>query len=209
MLSVEYRRPPETAFPGTFDDCHAATRWAAENIAQLGGDGNRLAVAGDSAGGNLAAAVALACRDQGPELAGQFLIYPATDLAGGYASQTENVKYSSRAQNAEGYFLTSDAMRWFAGQYVPRSADALDPRASPMLSRNLKGLPPAVICTAEFDPLRDEGEAYAEALKQAGVHVSYFREPGMVHGYFSMAAASPAAAEAGRRARAAFKAIVG
>ena len=209
VLSVDYRRPPETAFPGTFDDCLAATRWAAENIAELGGDGERLAVAGNSAGGNLAAAVALACRDQGPRLAGQFLIYPATDLAGGYASQTENAKYPSRAQNAEGYFLTSEAMRWFAGQYVPRSADALDPRASPMLSRDLKGLPPAVICTAEFDPLRDEGEAYAEALKQAGVRVTYFREPGMIHGYFSMAAASPAAAEAGRRARAAFKAMMG
>jgi len=209
VLSVEYRRPPETAFPGTFDDCLAATRWAAENISELGGDADRLAVAGNSAGGNLAAAVALACRDHGPRLAAQFLIYPATDLAGGYASETENAKYPSRVQNAEGYFLTSAAMRWFAGQYVPRSADALDPRASPMLSRDLKGLPSAVICTAEFDPLRDEGEAYAKALRQAGVHVSYFREPGMIHGYFSMGAASPAAAEAGRKARAAFKTIVG
>ena len=209
VLSVEYRRPPETPFPGTFDDCLAATRWVAENIGELGGDGHRLAVAGDSAGGNLAAAVALACRDQGPRLAGQFLIYPATDLAGGYASPTENAKYPSRAQNSEGYFLTSAAMRWFTGQYVPRPADALDQRASPMQSRDLKGLPPAVICTAEFDPLRDEGEAYAKALEQAGVRVAYFREPGMVHGYFSMGAASPAAAEAGRRARAAFKAMMG
>ena len=209
VLSVEYRRPPETPFPGTFDDCLAATRWAAEHIGELGGDGHRLAVAGDSAGGNLAAAVALACRDQGPRLAGQFLIYPATDLAGGYASPAENAKYPSRAQNAEGYFLTTAAMRWFAGQYVPKSADALDPRASPMLSRDLKGLPPAVICTAEFDPLRDEGEAYAKALEQAGVRVAYFREPGMVHGYFSMGASSAAAAEAGRRARAAFKAMLG
>jgi acetyl esterase len=209
VVSVDYRRPPETAFPGTFDDCLAATKWAAANIAKLGGDGKRLAVAGDSAGGNLAAAVAIACRDQALRLAGQFLIYPATDLAGGYASHSENAKYPSRTQNAEGYFLTSDAMRWFAGQYVPRPADARDPRASPKLSPDLKGLPPAVICTAEFDPLRDEGEAYAEALKQAGVRVAYFREPGMVHGYFSMGAASPAAAEAGRRARAAFKAMVG
>jgi acetyl esterase len=183
VLSVDYRRPPETAFPGTFDDCLAATRWAAENIAELGGEGNRLAVAGDSAGGNLAAAVALACRDQGPRLAGQFLIYPATDLAGGYASPTENAKYPSRVQNAEGYFLTSEAMRWFAGQYVSRSADAMDPRASPMLSRDLKGLPPAVICTAEFDPLRDEGEAYARKLKEAGVQVDAVRYNGTIHDF--------------------------
>jgi acetyl esterase/lipase len=209
VLSVDYRRPPETQFPGTFDDCLAATRWAAENIGELGGDGHRLAVAGDSAGGNLAAAVALACRNQGPRLAGQFLIYPATDLVGGYASPAENAKYPSRAQNSEGYFLTTSAMRFFAGQYVPKSADTLDPRASPILSRDLKGLPPAVICTAEFDPLRDEGEAYAKALEQAGVRVVYFREPGMVHGYFSMGAASAAAAEAGLRARAAFKAMLG
>lgn len=100
-------------------------------------------------------------------------------------------------------------MRRFAGQYVPRPADALDPRASPILSRDLKGLPPAAICTAEFDPLRDQGEAYAKALEQAGVRVAYFREPGMVHGYFSMGAASAAAAEAGRRACAAFKAMLG
>src|SRR5262245_2318188 len=209
VLSVDYRRPPETLFPGTFDDCLAATRWAAENTGELGGDGHRLAVAGDSAGGNLAAAVALACRDQGLRLAGQFLIYPATDLAGGYAAPAENAKYPSRTQNAEGYFLTTAAMCWFAGQYVPKPADALDPRASPMLNRDLKGLPPAVICTAEFDPLRDEGEAYASAMQQAGVRVAYFREPGMVHGYFTMGAASAAAAEAGRRARAAFNAMLG
>ena len=208
VLSVDYRRPPETPFPGTFDDCLAATRWAAQNIADLGGDGGRLAVAGDSAGGNLAAAVALACRDHGPQLVGQFLIYPATDLAGGYASPAENAKYPSRAQNAEGYFLTTEAMRWFAGQYVPRSADAIDPRACPLRAGDLKGLPPAVICTAELDPLRDEGEAYAKALEQAGVRVVYLREPGMVHGYFSMGAVSPAAAEAGRRARAAFKSML-
>ncbi len=98
VLSVEYRRPPETPFPGTFDDCLAATRWVAENIGELGGDGHRLAVAGDSAGGNLAAAVALACRDQGPRLAGQFLIYPATDLAGGYASPSRKREISVTAR---------------------------------------------------------------------------------------------------------------
>jgi acetyl esterase len=208
VVSADYRRPPEAPFPGTFEDCLAATAWAAKNIAALGGDAARLAVAGDSAGGNLAAAVAIAARDRGLPLAGQFLVYPATNLAGAYRSGAENARYPSRTENADGYFLTSDAMRWFAGQYVPKAEDASDPRASPLLAADLRGLPQAVICTAEFDPLRDEGEAYARALEQAGVRVVYYRESGMVHGYFSMGGASPAAAAAGQRARAAFKALL-
>jgi acetyl esterase len=209
VLSVDYRRPPETPFPGAFEDCLAATRWAAANIGKLGGDAARLAVAGDSAGGNLAAAVAQASRNGGPRLAAQLLIYPATDLAGNYGAAAENAKYPSRQQNADGYFLTGDAMRFFAGHYSPLLKDSEDPRASPLRSADLRGLPPAVITTAEFDPLRDEGEAYAEALKRAGVDVAYFREPGMVHGYFGMGAASPAADAARRRATAAFKAMLG
>jgi acetyl esterase len=209
VLSVDYRRPPETPFPGAFEDCLAATRWAAANIGKLGGDAARLAVAGDSAGGNLAAAVAQASRTGGPRLAAQLLIYPAVDLAGNYGVAAENAKFPSRQQNAEGYFLTGDAMRFFAGHYLPRLKDSEDPRASPLRSADLTGLPRAVITTAEFDPLRDEGEAYAEALKKAGVDVAYFREPGMVHGYFGMGAASPAADAARRRATAAFKAMLG
>ncbi len=116
------------------------------------------------------------------------------------ASAAENAKYPSRQQNAEGYFLTGDAMRFFAGHYLPRLKDSEDPRASPLRNADLAGLPRAVITTAEFDPLRDEGEAYAEALKKAGVDVAYFREPGMVHGYFGMGAASPAAEAARQRA---------
>src|SRR5882757_6875313 len=115
VVSVDYRRPPETPFPGAFEDCLAATKWAAANVGTLGGDAARLAVAGDSAGGNLAAAVAQACRDGGPRLAAQFLVYPATDLAGTYRSETENAKYRSRGENADGYFLTTDAMRFLAG----------------------------------------------------------------------------------------------
>ena len=205
VLSIDYRRPPETPFPGAFEDCLAATRWAAANIGKLGGDPARLAVAGDSAGGNLAAAVAQASRTGGPRLAAQLLIYPATDLAGNYGAVAENAKFPSRQQNADGYFLTGDAMRFFAGHYLPRLKDSEDPRASPLRNADLAGLPRAVITTAEFDPLRDEGEAYAAALKKAGVDVAYFREPGMVHGYFGMGAASPAADAARLRATAAFK----
>ena len=208
VVSVDYRRPPETPFPGAFEDCLAATKWAAANVAKLGGNAARIAVAGDSAGGNLAAAVAQACRDGGPRLAAQFLVYPATDLLGRYGVAAENARYPSRQENAEGYFLTGDAMRFFASHYLPRPQDGEDPRASPLRSDTLAGVARAVICTAEFDPLRDEGEAYADALKRAGVEVAYFREPGMVHGYFGMGAASAAAEAARQRATAAFKAMV-
>ncbi|MGE0718635.1 MAG: alpha/beta hydrolase [Alphaproteobacteria bacterium] len=208
VVSVDYRRPPETPFPGAFEDCLAATRWAAANVGTLGGDAARIAVAGDSAGGNLAAAVALACRDGGPRLAAQLLIYPATDLLGRYGVAAENARYPSRQENAEGYFLTGEAMRFFAGHYLPRPQDGEDPRASPLRADKLAGVARAVVCTAEFDPLRDEGEAYAEALKRAGVEVAYFREPGMVHGYFGMGAASRAANAARQRATAAFKAML-
>jgi acetyl esterase len=209
VVSVDYRQPPEAPFPAAFEDCLAATRWAAANIATLGGDAARLAVAGDSAGGNLAAAVAQAARREGPKLAAQMLVYPATDLAGGYGVAAENAKYPSRKQNAEGFFLTGGAMRFFAGHYLSQAKDGEDPRASPLRGGDLSGLPRAVITTAEFDPLRDEGEAYADALKRAGVEVAYFREPGMVHGYFGMGAASPAAEAARARATMAFKKMLG
>jgi acetyl esterase len=209
VLSVDYRQPPETPFPGAYEDCLAATRWANANIAKLGGDPARLAVAGDSAGGNLAAAVAQGCRDAGaPPLRAQFLVYPAVDLAGAYGVAVENDRFPSRQENAEGYFLTSDVMRFFAGHYLGGVKNGEDPRASPLRTTDLAGLPPAVVCTAEFDPLRDEGEAYADRLKRAGVEVAYFREPGMIHGYFGMGAASPMADAARQRATAAFKAML-
>jgi len=208
VVSVDYRQPPENPFPRAFEDCLAATQWAARSIAELGGDAARLGVAGDSAGGNLAAAVAQACRVGGPRLAAQLLVYPATDLVGCYGSEAENAKFPSRMENAQGYFLTNDVMRFFAGQYIPNPKDGSDPRASPLRAVDLAGLPPTVICTAELDPLRDEGEAYAKALQRAGVRVAYFREPGMIHGYFSMGAASPAADGARRRACAEFKAML-
>ncbi len=208
VLSVDYRRPPETKFPGAFDDGLAATRWAAANLAELGGDAVRLGVAGDSAGANLAAAIAQACRDGGPPLSAQLLIYPALDAAGNYRSQAENAKYPSRAQNVDGYFLTLDTMQWFADHYLRDDPDGRDPRVSPLRAASLNGLAAAVICTAEFDPLRDEGEAYAKALQRAGVPVAYHREPTLIHGFFGMGNASAVAAEAGRRIRAEFKTML-
>jgi acetyl esterase len=208
ILSVDYRRPPETPFPGAFEDCLAATRWAAAHIAELGGDPLGLGVAGDSAGGNLAAAVAQACRKSGPRLAGQLLVYPAVDAAGNYRSATENAKYPSRAENASGYFLTLEIMQWFVDHYIAEAGAGLDPRVSPLRAADLTGLPPAVICTAGFDPLRDEGEAYVQALRSAGVHVTYYCEPTLIHGFFGMGAVSPAAAEAGQRIRSAFKTVL-
>ena len=205
VLSIDYRRPPEVRFPGAFDDALAATRWALHNIERLGGDARRLAVAGDSAGGQLAASVALGCRDEGLGLKAQLLVYPATDVAGAYKSPGENARYPSREQNAEGFFLTTDAMRFFAGQYLSKDSDGYDWRASPLRAGSFKGLPPTVICTAEFDPLRDEADAYAGALRGAGVEVAHFREPGLIHGYFSLGAVSPAADAARLRACAAFK----
>jgi len=188
VLSVDYRLAPEDAFPAAVDDCLAATHWAAANIDRLGGDSQRIAVAGDSAGGNLAAVVAQQTRDTRPRLAAQLLIYPATDF------EENEHKYPSRVDNAEGFFLTSDDMRWFGENYAA-DADHTDPRLSPAFGK-LEGLPPAVVVTAEFDPLRDEGEAYAEALEKAGVQVVSHRFDGLIHGFFDLAGLSPACAEA-------------
>jgi acetyl esterase len=208
VLSVDYRRPPETRFPGAFEDCLAATRWAAAHCAELGGDPLRLGVAGDSAGGNLAAAVAQACREGGPPLRAQLLVYPVVDVAGNYRSATENAKYRSRAENASGYFLTLEIMQWFADHYLADVGAGLDPRVSPLRAGDLRGLPAAVICTAGFDPLRDEAEAYARALQSVGVRVVYHCERSLIHGFFGMGAVSPTAAEAGQRSRSAFKSML-
>lgn len=187
VVSVAYRLAPEAPFPRAYDDALAATRWCGRRLAELGGDPDRLAIAGDSAGGNLAAAVALACRADGPRLAAQLLLYPAVDLLG---------DYPSRVDNAQGYFLTADDMVWFAEQYLPDQSAAADPRVSPLLAGNLAGVAPAVIGVAEFDPLRDEGVAYASALRAAGVPVVLREFPGLVHGFFGLDPLSGAAAAA-------------
>ena len=189
VVSVDYRLAPETPFPGGYEDCLAAFRRVVETVADLGGDASRIAVAGDSAGGNLAAAVALAARDAGLPLAAQLLLYPAVDFGGDEA-------HPSRAENADGYFLTAEDMRWFSGHYLAEVAAAQDPRASVLRAPDLSGVAPAVVATAEFDPLRDEGEAYAAALEAAGVPVVRRRYDGLIHGFFGMGPVSPACAAA-------------
>lgn len=180
FVSVDYRLAPETKFPGPAEDCYVATTWVEEHAAAIGADRRRIAVAGDSAGGNLAAAVALMARDRGgPALAYQLLIYPVTD---------HSFETASYRDNAEGYLLSRKDMEWFWQHYLAGAADGANPYASPLRAVDLAGLPPASVITAEFDPLRDEGEAFAERLRAAGVATESRRYDGMIHGFFNLAA---------------------
>ncbi len=180
VVSVAYRLAPESPFPAAVDDALAATTWASQNLAALGGN-DALAVAGDSAGGNLAAVVALAMRTR---LAAQLLIYPATLLGTGPAHG-----FPSLEENGTGYFLETRTMRWFYEHYAGHVTEP-DERLSPLLASSFAGVAPAVVVTAEFDPLRDEGEAYARAMAAAGVRVELRRFDGMIHGFFEMGPAS-------------------
>jgi acetyl esterase len=178
VISVDYRLAPEHKFPAAADDAWAATRWIVAHAAPLGVDGPRLAVGGDSAGGNLAAVVALMARDAGgPTIALQVLLYPVTDLG---------AESKSYADFAEGYMLTRDSMRWFRAHYLAGAGDATDWRVSPLRASSLAGLPPALVITAGFDPLRDEGDAYAARLRDAGVTVDSVCFGGMIHGFAGM-----------------------
>jgi len=208
VVSVDYRRPPEVRFPGAFEDALAAVKDVVDRIAEFGGDGKRVGVAGDSAGGNLAAVTAIACRDAGIKLAAQLLVYPVTDAAGNFVDPTENARFPSRAENAEGYFLSRAVMEWFCGHYLANKADGTDWRVSPLRAQNLAGLAPAVVTTAWFDPLRDEGKAYADALSAAGVVTKYHHGAGLIHGYFGLGEASETAKREAQRARADFKALL-
>lgn len=178
VVAMEYRLAPEHKFPAAPEDCYAATQWVAAHATAIGGDPARLALGGDSAGGNLTAVVAQMVRDRGgPVLCCQLLVYPVTD---------HNYDTASYRENAEGYLLTRDAMVWFWNHYLRSPADGSNPMASPLRADNLRGLPPAMVITAEFDPLRDEGEAYAARLQEAGVPVTLKRYDGMIHGFFSL-----------------------
>jgi len=178
VIAVDYRLAPEHKFPAAVDDAWAATRWIAAHAAELGIDADRLAVGGDSAGGNLAAVVALLARDAGaPRIRLQILTYPVTDLA------SESRSYE---ELADGYMLTRDGMRWFRAHYLGKEEDAADWRVSPLRAPSLAGLPPALVITAGYDPLRDEGEAYARRLREAGVTVDAVCFGGMIHGFVPM-----------------------
>jgi acetyl esterase len=194
VVSVEYRLAPETRFPGGVEDCYAATSWVARNAAELGVDASKLAVAGDSAGGDLAAVVAMMARDarrrgeQSPDIAFQLLAYPVTNRDFTTPSYTEN---------AEGFFLTRRAMEWFWEQYIGPDGDSDSPYASPLKAKDLSDLPPGYVVTAEHDPLRDEGEAYAARLAEAGVAVEQIRYDGMFHGFITLPHPTSAEARAG------------
>jgi acetyl esterase len=178
VIAVNYQKAPEHPFPIPFEDCWAATNWAFEHAEELQLDPERIGVIGDSAGGNLAAAVALRARDEGaPKLAYQALIYPAVEHGWDTGSAHEN---------AEGYLLQRESMRWFWDHYVPDKALVNDWRVSPLAAADHSGLPPAFIATAEFDPLRDDGRNYHAALHEAGVPVTYVEYEGMIHGFYWM-----------------------
>lgn len=189
VVSVDYRLAPEHKFPAGLDDCVFATRWVAEHAAELTGDPAQIAIGGDSAGGNMAAAAALRLRDEGgPPLRGQLLVYPVTDY--------HTPGTPSYQQNAEGYGLTRDTMHWFWDHYLKTPSDAANPLASPLRAHDLGRLPPALVVTAEYDPLRDEGELYAARLREAGTPATTSRWDGMNHGFFFWAGRVDKAGEA-------------
>jgi acetyl esterase len=187
VISIDYRLAPETKFPGAVDDAYAATKWVADNAAELRIDPTRIAVGGASAGGNLAAAAALVAREKGgPKIAFQLLTVPVAELSS---------KAGSHREFATGYGLSAEDMEWYGRHYVRTDADADNPLAS-VVRADLHDLPPAFVITAECDPLRDDGEAYAEKLRALGVRASYKRYPGMFHGFMSFPNVLPEAAEA-------------
>ena len=192
VVVVGYRLAPEHPFPAAMDDCYATVRWVAAHADEIGADPARLAVGGDSAGGNLAAAVALRARTDGPALVGQLLVYPNTDQL----ADDESLRSAD-----DPFLFNRHSVAWYRQHYLADAADAANPFASPLRAESLAGLPPALVITAEYDPLRDQGEAYARRLADEGVPVELSRYPGMVHGFFTMAGnrcRQPVRARAGR-----------
>ncbi|HEX4293399.1 MAG TPA: alpha/beta hydrolase [Rhizomicrobium sp.] len=196
VVAVDYRLAPEHPFPAAVEDCWAATKWIVAHAADFGIAGP-IAIGGDSAGGNLAAVIAQLAKPEGPKIAFQLLIYPVTQLGG--------PEMPSMRENAKGYFLERESMQWFTRMYCPDAAQRSDPRLSPLVARDLSGLPPAYVATAGFDPLRDEGKAYADKLDAAGVPVTHVNYPGMIHGFFSLRGLIPKAREAVAAAAAAVR----
>ena len=191
VISVDYRLAPEHPFPAAVDDCFTAVRWVEDHAAELLVDANRIAVAGDSAGGNLAAVICQKAKENrnSPEIAFQLLIYPALRLA-------VDRQPTGDARPESGFPLDTRALNWFYRYYVPEEVDLADPRLSPLMAPDVAGLPPAYIVSAGPDPLKDDADAYAERLKQAGVAVVYVDYPGMIHGFFSMQRLIPLASDA-------------
>jgi acetyl esterase len=188
VLSVDYRLAPEHPFPEPVDDAVAAFAWAHEHAAGLGADPERMAVGGDSAGGNLSTALCIQNRETGsPQPAMQLLLYPVTDAVG---------DQQSRDTFAEGFLLTREDMKWFEDHYIPEGIDEADPRASMMRAEDVSGLPPAYVATSGFDPLRDEGEIYAARMREAGVRVVLQRHPSLIHGFANLTAICPSARSA-------------
>jgi acetyl esterase len=178
VVSVAYRRAPENKFPDAPEDCYAAVRWAADHAASIGADASRIVVAGDSAGGNLAAVVCLMAKDRGgPRIAFQVLMYPGTN---------GREQSASAVRNGEGYLLTRQMMDFFTAQYLRGDADRLNPYFAPLKAPDHSGLPPAMVITAEYDPLLDEGEAYAHKLRDSGVPVTYRYVEGTIHGFVTL-----------------------
>lgn len=201
VVSVDYRMGPENRFPAAVDDCLAVTRWVSQQAGALGIDAARLAVGGDSAGGNLAAVVAIAARDGGgPAIAWQLLIYPATD---------QRRIAPSHTTNAQGYLLTADSMRWYHDHYIDDTKHDLDWRASPLLCEDLSGLPPSLVLTAGYDPLRDEGIQYAQRLTEAGSRATHLSFERQIHGFIPMGRAIDEANEAVALCAAALKRALG
>ena len=201
VVSADYRLAPESKFPTAAEDCYTVAKWVAANANALSVDARRLAVGGDSAGGNLSAVVSLMARDRsGPAVRFQLLVYPVTDATFATASYRDN---------ADGYLLTRDSMVWFWNHYLRNDADRANPYASPLRAANLSGLPTSLTITAEFDPLRDEGEAYAKRLQEAGVKGKLSRYDGTIHGFFSMTALLDLGKKAVAEAASALKSALG
>ncbi|AXF55681.1 alpha/beta hydrolase [Salicibibacter kimchii] len=178
VISVDYRLAPEHTFPKAVEDAYAAVEWIANNGADIHVDTDQIAVGGDSAGGNLATVTSMIAKEkEGPDLSYQVLFYPSTGAG---------IPSESQRENGEGYFLTTAMMTWFAGKYFATFDDLQNPYAVPLQAEDLSGLPPALVITAEFDPLRDEGKTYADELDKAGVDVLYTCYDGMIHGFVSM-----------------------